>query len=110
MSAETETKVDEAIMEVLRDCYDPEIPINIVDLGLIRGLDMQDDTKADIKMTLTAVACTAAEELQMQVKEAAESVPEVTDAMVELVWDPPWEPSMATEEGQWQLKAMGVTW
>ena len=95
----TETAVIDAISTV----YDPEIPVNIYELGLIYTVDILDDGKVKVEMTLTAPACPSAQELPEQVKEAVLGGPGVTDCEVETVWDPPWDASRMTEEARLQL-------
>jgi FeS assembly SUF system protein len=95
----TETAVIDAVSTV----YDPEIPVNIYELGLIYTIDILDDGKVKVEMTLTAPACPSAQELPEQVKEAVLGVAGVTDCEVETVWDPPWDPSRMTEEARLQL-------
>jgi FeS assembly SUF system protein len=95
----TETAVIDAISTV----FDPEIPVNIYELGLIYTVDILDDGKVKVEMTLTAPACPSAQELPEQVKEAVLGVAGVTDCEVETVWDPPWDPSRMTEEARLQL-------
>jgi metal-sulfur cluster biosynthetic enzyme len=79
------------ITENLKQIYDPEIPMNIVDLGLIYGIEWTDDA-AKLRMTLTAVGCPVAGILAEEVKLAVEKVPNVKSATVEMIWDPPWSP------------------
>ncbi len=95
----TETAVIDAISTV----FDPEIPVNIYELGLIYTIDILDTGKVKVEMTLTAPACPSAQELPEQVKEAVMGVAGVTDCEVETVWDPPWDPSRMTEEARLQL-------
>src|ERR1700689_4200073 len=95
----TETAVIDAISTV----FDPEIPVNIYELGLIYTIDILDTGKVKVEMTLTAPACPSAQELPEQVKEAVMGVPGVTDCEVETVWDPPWDQSRMTEEARLQL-------
>lgn len=95
----TETAVIDAISTV----FDPEIPVNIYELGLIYTVDILDDGKVKVEMTLTAPACPSAQELPEQVKEAVLGVLGVTGCEVETVWDPPWDPSRMTEEARLQL-------
>jgi len=80
----------DAVIAVLRGIHDPEIPVNIYDLGLIYRLDIDDDGNVAIQMTLTAPACPVAESMPGQVECAVREVPGVKSACVELVWDPPW--------------------
>src|SRR5215208_6150184 len=78
------------IIEALRQIYDPEIPVNIYDLGLIYEIDVKDDDSVKVKMTLTAPACPVAGTLPGEVETKVNAVPDVKAAEVELVWDPPW--------------------
>jgi FeS assembly SUF system protein len=96
---QTEAKIIAALKEV----YDPEIPVNVYDLGLIYDIRVDDDHSAVIRMTLTAPNCPIADSIVLQVKEAAESIKEVTAATVELVFDPPWSQDMITEEARLEL-------
>lgn len=97
-----EGKVIEAISQI----YDPEIPVNIYELGLIYKVDVHDDNSVYVQMTLTAPACPVAGSLPGQVESKIESVPEVTKATVELVWDPPWSRDLMSEAAQLQLGLM----
>ncbi len=83
--------VEREVIEALQRCYDPEIPVNIYELGLIYDLTVAPDGAVDIRMTLTAPNCPAAQELPAEVERAVRSVPGVTDARVEIVFDPPWD-------------------
>src|SRR5580698_8115744 len=94
---------EDALIAAIANVYDPEIPVNIYELGLIYTIDIQDDGRVKVEMTLTAPACPSAQELPVQVQEAVMSVPGVTDCEVETVWDPPWDPSRMTEEARLQL-------
>lgn len=91
------------IIERLKDVYDPEIPVNIYDLGLIYNVDIDESNKASIVMTLTAPGCPVADVLLEDVKQAALAVENVTDADVELTFDPPWDKSMMSEEARLEL-------
>lgn len=95
--------LEREIVEALKTVYDPEIPVDIWELGLIYSLEVSPDGQVLIKMTLTAPACPAAEVLPWQVEAAARSVPGVTDARVELVFDPPWNKDMMSEEAKYRL-------
>ena len=95
--------LESAIVEVLKTIFDPEIPVNIYEIGLIYNVDVQPGGKVSIKMTLTSPACPAAQELPQSVKERTESVAGVTSADVEVVWDPAWNPSMMSEAARLQL-------
>lgn len=92
-----------AILENLKDVYDPEIPVNIVDLGLIYGLDIQPDGRVHITMTMTFPGCPASAYLHEVVRERVEEIPEVTEATVEVVWDPPWSPEKMSLEAKRML-------
>ena len=92
-----------AVIDALRNIHDPEIPVNIYDLGLIYDIDVDDDGRAAIRMTLTAPACPVAGILPGQVEQAAKAVEGISDATVELVWDPPWSQERMSEEARLQL-------
>jgi len=94
---------EEALIEAISCVYDPEIPVNIYELGLIYAVDIGEDGRVKVEMTLTAPACPSAQELPEQVRDAVLSVPGVTGANVETVWDPPWDPSRMSEEARLQL-------
>ncbi len=93
----------DAIAAALRTVYDPEIPVNIYDLGLIYEIAVDEVGKVNIVMTLTAPACPVADILPGEVEEKARAVDGVTDASVELVWDPPWTPDMMSEAARLEL-------
>jgi FeS assembly SUF system protein len=93
----------ERVIDVLRTVYDPEIPVNIFELGLIYKVDIADDNHVRIDMTLTSPACPVAGSLPGEVETKVGEVEGVSGATVELVWDPPWNPSMMTEEAQLEL-------
>lgn len=94
---------EDAIIAACATVYDPEIPVNIYELGLIYAIELGDDGKVKVEMTLTAPACPAAQELPEQVKQAVLAVPGVADCNVETVWDPPWDQSRMSEEAKLQL-------
>ena len=106
-SAGTEGPFDEAkVWEQLRNCYDPEIPVNIVDLGLIYSLDVSDEEKGkrvSVKMTLTAPGCGMGPSLAADAEQRMLTVPGVSHANVELVWDPPWSPALISPAGRERL-------
>jgi len=91
------------IIKALRTVYDPEIPVNIYDLGLIYLISIDDDANVKIDMTLTAPGCPVAQTFPGTVENAVRSVEGVTDATVELVWDPPWTQDRMSEAAQLQL-------
>jgi len=90
---------EELIYEKLRECYDPEIPVNIVDLGLIYDVKIEDD-KIFIKMTLTAPGCPLHTMISEEVRNKLLTIENVKDVEVQVVWDPPWGPEMMSEEAK----------
>ena len=96
-------ELGERIVEAIKTCYDPEIPVNIYELGLIYKVDVEDDNTVLVDMTLTSPHCPVAESLPVEVQEKVKGVEGVKDCQVNLVWDPPWHPSMMTEEAQLEL-------
>jgi FeS assembly SUF system protein len=94
---------EDAVIGAIAGVYDPEIPVNIYDLGLVYAIEIGDDGRVKVEMTLTAPACPSAQELPEQVREAVMAVPGVTDCEVETVWDPPWDPSRMSDEARLQL-------
>jgi FeS assembly SUF system protein len=95
--------LQERVVAALKTCYDPEIPVDIYELGLIYELKVEPDGAVRIKMTLTSPACPVAGALPGDVERKVAAVPGVTSAKVELVWDPPWDPSRMSEAAQLQL-------
>ncbi len=91
------------VIAALRTVYDPEIPINIYDLGLIYDIDLLPEGRVDIRMTLTAPACPVADEMPGVVEERVMQVPGVDEVRVDLVWDPPWGRERLSEEAKLQL-------
>ena len=98
---------EQAVWNQLRTCYDPEIPVNIVDLGLVYDclIDQPDGgaAKVSVKMTLTAPGCGMGPTIAAEAKQKVMSVPGVGDAEVDLVWDPPWNQGMISEAGRMKL-------
>jgi len=94
------------VIAVLKKCYDPEIPINIYDLGLVYNIDVG-ETAIVIRMTLTAPGCPASGYISMDVKRKLESLPGVKEANVQIVWDPPWTPEMMSETAK-KTFGMGI--
>jgi FeS assembly SUF system protein len=92
----------EDVIKVLRDCYDPEIPINVWDLGLVYDIGIDGD-KIHVKMTLTAPGCPMHTMISADVKSKLESLDGIKQASVEMVWDPPWSPDKMSEEAKAQL-------
>jgi FeS assembly SUF system protein len=95
--------MQDKIVEVLKGCYDPEIPVNIYDLGLIYDVKVDTAGVADIKMTLTAPNCPAAGMLPAEIEYKVREIPGIKDVRLELVWEPPWEPSKMSEAARLQL-------
>ena len=96
-------KLGEAIVEALQTIYDPEIPVDIYELGLIYKIDIHDDNSATVDMTLTSPHCPVAEILPGEVQQKVASVEGVSSCTVDIVWEPPWHPSMMSEEAQLEL-------
>ena len=96
-------EVYEAIIAALKDIFDPEIPVNIYDLGLIYGVEVTDDGHAAVTMTLTTPHCPVAESMPAEVELRVGSVPGVGHAEVNLVWDPPWDPQKMTDDAKLEL-------
>ena len=92
-----------AVVDALRTVFDPEIPVNIYDLGLIYDLEVDNENNVRIRMTLTAPACPAAEIIPEQVRAAVAKVSTVNEVQVELVWDPPWTQNRMSEEARLEL-------
>jgi len=96
--------IEEKVIDAIRLVYDPEIPVNIYDLGLIYGIDVDDASgRVKIRMTLTAPACPVAGQIVAEVERRAEAIDEVPSADVELVWEPPWSREMMSEAAQLEL-------
>lgn len=99
--------IRDAIADAIRTVFDPEIPVNIWELGLVYSVEVAGDGVAHVVMTVTAPACPVAGTLPLQVAERVKAVPGVTDAKVDLVWEPPWKPEMMSEVAKTQLGWMG---
>jgi len=96
-------EIREKIIEVLKGCYDPEIPVDIYELGLIYDIDVMEAGAVEVKMTLTSPMCPVAESLPPEVESKIRSIPEVSSAAVEVVWDPPWSMENMSEAAKLQL-------
>jgi FeS assembly SUF system protein len=96
-------QLETLVIEALRKVYDPEIPVNIYELGLIYGVDVQPSGAVGVRMTLTAAGCPAAQALPAEVQERVRAVPGVTSATVDLTFDPPWDPSRMSEAAKLEL-------
>jgi len=96
-------QIKEEIVTALKTVYDPEIPVDIYEMGLIYRLDVADDGRVEFDMTLTSPACPVAQILPMQAKSAIETVPGVTHVELEIVWDPPWDMEHMSEAARFEL-------
>jgi FeS assembly SUF system protein len=94
---------EDAIISACASVYDPEIPVNIYELGLIYAIELSDADRVKIEMSLTAPGCPSAQELPDQVRDAVMAVPGVVSCDVEVVWDPPWDPSRMSEDARLSL-------
>ena len=103
MEQEKKTKIEERIVDILKTVYDPEIPVNIWDLGMIYKIDVKDDATVDIDMTFTAPTCPAADFILEDVRSKVDSVEGVKSANVNLVFEPAWDQSMMSEEARTEL-------
>ena len=103
MTQEEKTKIEEKIVDVLKTVYDPEIPVNIYDLGMIYKIDVDDKGNLDMDMTFTAPSCPAADFILEDVRTKEESVEGVKSANINLVFEPAWDQSMMSEEARVEL-------
>ena len=103
MTTEEKTKIEERIVDVLKTVYDPEIPVNIYDLGLIYKVDVKDDGEVELDMTFTAPSCPAADFILEDVRQKGDSLEGVINTTVNLVFEPVWDQSMMTEEARVEL-------
>ncbi|HWT07521.1 MAG TPA: SUF system Fe-S cluster assembly protein [Roseomonas sp.] len=94
---------EDAVIGAISTVYDPEIPVDIYQLGLVYAIEIEDDGKVKVEMTLTTPACPSAQELPSQVEEAVRAVDGVSDVQVEVVWDPPWDQSRMSEDARLAL-------
>ena len=101
--APAEGDLYEAVIDALKEIYDPEIPVNIYDLGLIYGVEITPENHAKVTMTLTTPHCPVAESMPGEIELRVGSVPGVGHAEVELVWDPPWDPQKMSDEAKLEL-------
>ena len=94
---------EDAVIAAIGTVYDPEIPVNVYELGLIYAIDLHDDGRVKVEMTLTAPGCPSAQELPVMVRDAVMIVPGVTGCEVDTVWDPPWDPSRMSDDARLAL-------
>jgi FeS assembly SUF system protein len=94
---------EDAVIAAISTVYDPEIPVDIYQLGLVYAIEIADDGKVKVEMTLTTPSCPSAQELPSQVEDAVRAVEGVEDVTVEVVWDPPWDPSRMSEDARLAL-------
>ncbi len=99
-------QIETEVVQVLKNIFDPEIPVNIYDLGLIYAIDVDDDNKVEITMTLTAPNCPVADSLLAEVQEKVKGIEGVSDAKVILTFEPPWDESNLTDEARLELGLM----
>ena len=93
----------DAIVAAIRTCYDPEIPVNIYDMGLVYGVDVLEGNAVQVTMTLTSPMCPVAESLPLEVEDRVRSVDGVSGCSINLVWEPPWTPDRMSEEARLEL-------
>ncbi|MCH6560084.1 DUF59 domain-containing protein [candidate division KSB1 bacterium] len=98
--------VKEKVVEVLKSCYDPEIPVNIYELGLIYDINVDESNNVDVNMTLTSPACPVAGTLPGEVEQKIRDLPEVNNAKVEVVWEPQWSPDLMSDVARYELGMM----
>jgi FeS assembly SUF system protein len=103
LSQEELDRLTEQLIQMFKTVFDPEIPVDIFELGLIYAVEIADDGKVKVEMTLTTPSCPSAQELPAQVEEAVRMVPGVSDVEVEVVWDPPWDQSRMSEDARLAL-------
>lgn len=110
MTSSENNELRQRIVDAIRTVQDPEIPVNLYDLGLIYDITIGDDGAVDIRMTLTTPNCPVAESMPGQVRRAVESVDGVPRAAVELVWEPAWTGEMMSEHARDALEMLGINW
>ncbi len=95
--------IEEQVVDALRTVYDPEIPVNVYELGLVYGIEVNPGKEVIVRMTLTSPGCPVAGSLPVEVEQKVLAIPGVTSARIDLVWDPPWNPGMMSEVAKLQL-------
>ena len=106
MESINELVIEGEVLQALRTCFDPEIPVNIYELGLIYNVNVEEGGAVTITMTLTSPHCPAAQSMPAEIEEKVKAIPGVSDLKIDLVWDPPWEPSKMSEAARLQLGMM----
>jgi FeS assembly SUF system protein len=106
MESINETVIEAQVQDALRTCYDPEIPVNIYELGLIYDVHADTAGVGEIKMTLTSPHCPAAQSMPAEIEGKVKAIPGVSEVTIDLVWDPPWDPSKMSEAARLQLGMM----
>jgi FeS assembly SUF system protein len=106
MDSINETIIEAQVVEALRSCFDPEIPVNIYEMGLIYDLKVAPEGAVAIQMTLTSPNCPAAQSLPAEIESKIRAVPGVSDVNIDIVWEPPWDPSKMSEAARLQLGMM----
>ena len=106
MNAINETIIEAQVIEALRSCFDPEIPVNIYELGLVYDVKVNAEGEVIIQMTLTSPHCPAVQSLPAEIENKVKAVDGVTDVKIDLVWEPPWDPSKMSEAARLQLGMM----
>ena len=102
-AGQSSLSLEEKVIDVMRTVYDPEIPVNVYELGLVYGIDLDSKGAVVIRMTLTSPGCPVAASLPLEVETKVSEIPGVTSARVELEWDPSWNPDMMSEAAKLQL-------
>ena len=106
MESINQTIIEAQVVEALRTCFDPEIPVNIYEMGLIYDLKADSEGAVSIQMTLTSPHCPAVQSLPAEIESKVRAVSGVTDVKIDLVWEPPWDPSKMSEAARLQLGMM----
>jgi FeS assembly SUF system protein len=106
LKSDRQLEIEREVIKVCRNVFDPEIPVNIYDLGLIYDIDVDPEDRVNVRMTLTAPGCPVAGTLPPQVERQIEAIPQVRSATVELVWEPQWTKDMMSDAAQLQLGLM----
>jgi FeS assembly SUF system protein len=103
MESINQTIIEAQVIEALRTCFDPEIPVNIYEMGLIYEVKVDETGKVTIQMTLTSPSCPAAQSIPAEVEQKVRAIDGVTDVQIDLVWEPPWDQNKMSEAARLQL-------